>query len=188
MAVLRMSAQDSILVVVDIQDNFLAPIWEKERVLDRASFLIKTAKLLNVPIVATEQVPEKMGGTCAKIKDLLPASTPIIPKAAFGCMECKGFDRVLASFRRPHVVLVGIETHICVTLTALGLLSQGTPVAICADAVSSRTQEMHKLGMERMRDSGAVATHTETVAYEWMQAADHSKFREMLQVVKAHSG
>jgi len=79
---------------------------------------------------------------------------------------------------------VGIETHICVTLTALDLLKNGYGVFVCPDAVSSRTIEQHKLGMERMRDSGAIASHTETLAYEWMGTAESPVFREVLRLVK----
>lgn len=174
---------DSLLVVVDIQPSFMAGIHESERVLRRSEFLIDSAQLLGVPIVSTEQYPSRMGGLDPQIAMRLPDKP--WPKMAFSCWGSDAFRNTVESAGKRCVVLVGIETHICVTLTALDLLNNGYQVFVCPDAVSARSMEMHKLGMERMRDSGAIASHTETLVYEWMGTADHPKFRDVLALVKA---
>lgn len=183
MPVLHCPAEDALIAVVDIQPAFMEAIHEKERVVQRSDFLIQVGKTLGIPIIATEQNPSRMGTMDEKIVPYLTWQP--LSKMTFSCWEAPGFQEAVESAGRPCVVLVGIETHICVALTALDLLNNGYHVFICPDAVSSRTLEMHKLGMKRMRDAGAVPSHTETLAYEWMGSAEHEKFREVLQLVKA---
>lgn len=173
---------DAIVVAVDIQPTFMAAIHEPERVVARSRFLLSVAKLLELPILATEQYPTRMGALDERLVPLLPFAP--MPKMAFSCWGAEGFQDAIEASGRANVVLVGIETHICVTLTALDLLKNGYGVFVCPDAVSSRTLEQHKLGMERMRDSGAIASHTETLAYEWMGTAANPVFREVLPLVK----
>ncbi|HVL38042.1 MAG TPA: isochorismatase family protein [Fimbriimonadaceae bacterium] len=172
----------SIVLAVDLQPSFLKAIHEAERVLARSTFLVRVAGLLDVPVFTTEQNPERMGGTHPDLALHLPAEP--IPKMTFSCVGCTAFDQALAESGRNQAVLVGIETHICVSQTAHHLLRQGLEVIVCADAVSSRTLDRHKLGMERIRDAGAVPAHTESIAYEWLGTAEHPLFRQALQVVK----
>lgn len=167
-------------MVVDVQPSFLKAIWERERVLRRTDFLLQIATLLGVPVLATEQVPERMGGT----EPRLALPQPALAKKSFSCCGTPSFRDALEATGRKQIVLVGIETHICVSQTAADLLNQDFEVLVCPDAVSARTIEMHKLGMERMRDSRLLPIHTEAVAYEWMGAADHPEFREALKLVK----
>jgi isochorismate hydrolase len=175
------SVEDALLVVVDIQPSFMSVIHESERVVRRSLFLAKSAKVLGVPIVSTIQNPVKMGGLDKAIA--AECSDPF-SKMAFSCWGSLEFQEAIRSSGKNNVVLVGIETHICVTLTTLDLLANGYKVFVCPDAVSARSVEMHKLGMERMRDSGAVASHTETLVYEWMGSAEHERFRDVLSLVK----
>ena len=137
--------------------------------------------MFDVPILATEQYPERMGGT---ISSLLPYVSSPERKMNFSAVRDSSFVDKLYSLGRNQVVVVGIETHICVSLTCHGLLEADYEVVVCPDAVSSRTQDRHKLGMERIRDAGVVPAHTEAIAYEWCQTADNPKFRDMLSIVK----
>lgn len=177
--------EDSILIIVDEQPSFMRTIWEADRVLRRTEFLLKIAGLASIPILATEQYPERMGGTN-------PVLLPFLPRAPFGkmtfsCCGCPPFVELLNETGRRQAILVGIETHICVSQTAVDLLNSGYEVIVCPDAVSARTVEMHKLGMERIRDSGVLPMHSESVAYEWLETAEHPAFREALKIVKEHS-
>lgn len=182
MAPLHCSVDDAILAVVDIQPSFMQGIHEIDRVVRRAGFLIDCAQLLEVPVVSTEQYPSRMGGMDPLIGERLRERP--FSKMAFSCCGSLDFKNAIAATGRRTVVLVGIETHICVTLTALDLLTSGYRVFVCPEAVSARSVEMHKLGMERMRDSGAIASHTETLVYEWMATAENPKFRDVLALVK----
>ncbi len=179
MASLHCPIDDVLVVAVDIQPSFMSVIHEAERVVSRSQFLIRCAQILGIPGLATIQNPAKMGGFDESFRVESPIS-----KMAFSCWGSGEFQNALAQSGRKNVVLVGIETHICVTLTALDLMEAGYKVFVCPDAVSARNVERHKLGMERMRDSGVMASHTETLVYEWMKSADHPNFREVLKVVK----
>jgi nicotinamidase-related amidase len=172
----------SVLVVVDLQPSFLSGIFEAERVLDRTEFLLKVARLLEVRVLVTEQYPSRMGSTHERLAPLVGAAP--MGKMAFSCLGCAEFVDALEKLGRPQIVVVGIETHICVSQTAHDLLGRGHEVVVCPDAVSARTVDRHKLGMERIRDAGAIPAHTEAVAYEWMKSAENGKFREMLGLVK----
>jgi nicotinamidase-related amidase len=179
---LRVLPERSILVVVDQQPNMMAAIHDAERVDARSLFLARVAHLLDIPVLATEQNPSRLGELSPAFEPYLSAKP--IPKQSFSCHGSREFKTELEKLNRKQVVLVGVETHICVCLTALDLLAAGYEVVVCPDAVSSRTMERHKLGMERIRDSGAIPSHTETLAYEWLGTADHIRFREALAVVK----
>ena len=180
---IRFVPEQSVLVVVDVQEALANAIWEMDRVVNRSVFIIRVAKLLGVPVLATEQNPGKMGGTVAAIAEHLDSP---LAKMAFSACGSPEFARQIEATGRRTVVLAGIETHICVSQTAHDLLDLGYEVAVCPDAVSARSVERHKLGMERLRDAGAVPAHTESVAYEWLRTADHPTFREALQIVKNH--
>lgn len=180
----RPRPENSVLVVVDIQPKFMAAIHEAERVSARSLFLTKVAKILEIPILATEQNMDRMGPTEPAIAALVDQT---FGKMCFSCGGCTPFMEALAATGRKQAILVGIETHICVSQTALDLQAAGYDVVVCPDSLSARTQDRHKLGMERMRDAGIVPIHTEAVAYEWLQTAEHPRFREALAVVKEHA-
>lgn len=181
MAQSLLTSENSVLVVIDVQPTFLKGIFEADRVVRRVGFLAEVAHRLGVPILATEQVPHKMGGTDPT---LLPWIGEPIGKSAFSGLGEPEFVARLAATGRRKVILVGIETHICVSLTAGDLLSEGYEVVVSPDACSAGDLERHKLGMERIRDAGAVPAHTEAIAYEWMKSATHPEFRAVLDAVK----
>lgn len=178
-------ASRAVLVVVDVQSNFLRAVPDAERVIARSKFLVEMARLLDVPILATEQNPERMGGTDAELAALLPA--PPISKMAFGCMGEPRFVAALEATGRRQVVLCGVESHICMTQTALRLLQDGFEVVVAVDTMASRTQSAHDIGVGRLAEAGASAAHSESVAYEWLESAAHPKFRDALQIVKRYA-
>lgn len=179
MARIHLDPKESALVVVDIQPRFLAAIHEAGRVVEHATFLASVAKVLDIPVIGTAQVPDRMGWNHDDLRPLLNVE---LAKTAFSAWAANGFAEALRG--RRQIVLVGIETHICVSQTVHHLLREGYEVVVCPDALSSRTIERHKLGMERIRDAGAVPAHVEAVTYEWMGDAAHPKFREVLPLVK----
>jgi nicotinamidase-related amidase len=187
------SRVDSVVVVVDMQPTFLAAIHEKERVLSRCRFLVEMAFLLGVPVLATEQNVARMGGTEESLASLFSAhGVKPVDKMCFSCCGSTDFMSLLEETGRKQVILVGIETHICVNQTAHDLLEDTTDlfheVLIGADAVSSRSLEMHKVGLKRLRDAGTVIAHTESIAYEWLQSAQDPQFRDALKIVKGSVG
>ncbi|MGI8922917.1 MAG: isochorismatase family protein [Fimbriimonadales bacterium] len=174
------------LIVVDLQDSFLAPIEGKERVLSRAGFLIEIANLLNIPVFATEQYATRMGGTNAGIANLLGAH-PRFDKLCFSSCRSDEFWSAWRGTRR-QAVIVGIETHICVNQTALDFVARGHEVFVCDDATGARPPGAHEIALKRMRHGGAIVTHTESVAYEWLGEAGTPEFKQALEIVKRYSG
>ena len=181
MAAIKLDPTRSVLIVVDVQPSFLRGLYESERVVARAAFLTRAAETLGVPTLATEQNPDRMGGTHP---ELAPHVGAPFPKMEFSCVACEDLASALEFTGRRHAIIVGIETHICVGQTAQDLLALGYEVAVCPDAVTAGSLEAHKLGMERMRDAGVVPVHSEAVAYEWMGTAKHLAFRQILDLVK----
>lgn len=179
--------RESALIVVDIQDTFLAPIDDRSRVIQRSRFLIEIANLLGVPILVTEQYPERMGATNAEILEVLPPGTARHGKLCFSSCGVESFQEEWERADKSQAVLVGIESHICVMQTAHDFLANEIEVFICADAVSARTNEAHDIAMNRLRHAGAVVTHTESVAYEWLKTAGAGEFKSALEIIKRYS-
>ncbi len=182
----KFDPSQSVLVIIDVQPVLTKTIYEVDRVLSRITFLAKVAKLLGVPILATEQNPNRMGTTEARLLSLVDTPKPF-SKMAFSAMGCPEFVTAVNATGRKQFIIVGLETHICVTQTAHDLIENGYEVVVCPDGVSSRSLEQHKLGMERLRDAGVVPAHTESVAYEWLGTATHPLFKAFLAIVKEYA-
>jgi len=176
---------DTLLVVVDMQEPFLRVMHERERLTDNVRLLVQTAAVLGVPVLATLQYAERMGGLVPEVAALMPESPPDpLDKLCFSCAGSPEFMAALAEAGRRQIVLCGVETHICVSQTALDLVSQGYQVHVAADAVSARSLEKHKLGMERMRDSAVLPCAAEAAVYELLAVAGTPEFKAILPLVK----
>jgi nicotinamidase-related amidase len=179
-----LNARHCVLVVIDIQEKLLPPIYEKERLVRNSQLLIRLAKILSLPVIVTTQYARGLGQIVPEIASLLPPAEPL-DKLEFGCFGNGEFCSQIARLKgRNTLLLCGMETHICVLQTALGALTQGHVVHVAADAVSSRTELNWKLGLERMRDAGAVISSTEMIIYELLGKSGSAEFREMLQHLK----
>jgi nicotinamidase-related amidase len=180
------SAAHSQLVVVDIQARLAAAMApaDRERVIKQSGILLRAAELLAVPVAATEQYPSGLGPTESAVAGAFPTDTPLLEKTCFACSGARGFLDTLAANARPQAVLAGMETHICVTQTAMDLLERGYAVFITADACCTRNPENHGNALERLRQAGAVVTNTESVVFEWLRDAAHEHFKAISALVK----
>lgn len=175
---------DCALIVIDIQERLLPPIFEKQRMLRNSQLLVRLANILCVPVVVTTQYAKGLGQTVPEILALLPDAKPV-DKLEFGCFGNGEFCSAVSMLAGRNTLLIcGMETHICVMQTALGALSQGLNVHVAADAVSSRTELNWKLGLERMRAAGAVLSSAEMMIYELMGKSGSDQFKQMLQYLK----
>jgi len=180
------------LVVVDIQEKLLPPIHEKERLLRNAKLLLRLAQILKLPVLATTQYAKGLGATVPEITELFPAETAPIDKLEFGCFANDAFCSTLHGLSRDRDMLLvcGMETHICVLQTVLGALKEGYDAHVVADACGSRPSAGDdkglnwRLGLERMRDAGAVISSTEMAIYELLRGSGTAQFKEMLQHLK----
>lgn len=180
-----LEADQCVLVVVDIQEKLLPPIFEKERLVRNAQLLIRLARILNMPIVATTQYSKGLGNTVPEIAALLPAPEAI-DKLEFSCFGSDAFCAQMKGLpgNRTTVLLCGMESHICVMQTALGALREGYLVHVASDAVSSRTEWNWKIGLERMRAAGAIISSTEMMIYELLRRSGGNAFKELLPHLK----
>lgn len=174
----------SVLVVIDLQASLLPVIAGADALIHNASLLVRAANILGVPMLVTTQYAARLGATVAAITEVLSPETPIFDKLSFSAMGSEAFVGALEALGRRQVVVCGVETHICVSQTAQQLLGAGYQVHVPADAVSSRTVERHKLGMERLRDTGTLPAATEAVVYEWLGAAGTPEFKQLLPWLK----
>ncbi len=176
-----MTAADSVLVVIDVQDKLLAAMPTGPALVREVAFLLDVAAVLDVPAVATEQYPKGLGPTTAEVARRLPADRA--SKTAFSCCGATGFLDTLRGCGRPNVVLAGMETHVCVLHTARDLLAAGFAVYLPADAVASRGKLDHEVALRRLERAGATVTTVETTAFEWVGDAAHPQFKAVSKLV-----
>jgi nicotinamidase-related amidase len=179
----RPTAATSVLVVVDVQDKLLVKIPTADSLVRSIAFLLDAAQLFAVPARATEQYPKGLGPTTAELARRLPKGLPT--KTAFSCCGAAGSLTDLRGLARPVVVLAGMETHVCVSQTALDLLDAGFTVFLPVDAVASRYAVDHDAAVRRLDRAGAIPTSAEAVAFEWAADAAHPRFKELSKLVIA---
>ena len=180
-----LEAEQCALVVIDIQEKLLPPIFQKDQLVRNAQLLIRAAGILNIPALVSTQYAKGLGGTVPEIASLLPG-TEAIDKTLFSCFGSDPFCGALKRLpgQRNTLLMCGMESHICVMQTALGALREGYLVHVASDAVSSRTEWNWKIGLERMRAAGAVISSTEMMIYELMRSSSSPAFKELLPHLK----
>ena len=180
-----LEAEQCALVVVDIQEKLLPPIFNKNTLVKNSQLLIRLAKILHIPALVTTQYSKGLGATVPEIASLL-SEVQSIDKLEFGCFGSDQFRARLKSLPgdRNTVLLCGMESHICVTQTALGALNDGYLVHVASDAVGSRAEWNWKVGLDRMKSAGAVISSTEMMMYELLRCSGTPAFKELLQYLK----
>ena len=134
------NSEEVALIILDMQERLAAAMKTRQQVVDNCLHLIETAKLFQIPILVTEQYPKGLGPTLSEIREALPDYSPF-EKISFNCTQETGFLEKVASLGKKKLLLTGMETHICVLQTGLGLMRQGYTVQVIKDAVCSRTKE-----------------------------------------------
>jgi isochorismate hydrolase len=177
----RLDPSTAGLLVIDMQARLMPAIREAERVLDRAVRMVRVAKLLDVPIWVTEQIPNKLGPTLPAMRAALADSYRPLPKASFTALPA-----LPPAEERPRTLLVcGIETHVCVRQTIYDLRVEGTDnVHLLADAVGSRSHLDHQIALDELRLTGITIVSTESAAWEFLGTTDHPRFRDVLAILK----
>ena len=176
----RMTAKGAALLIIDVQDKLLVKMAKGPLVVANAVRLIQAAKLLGIPVMATEQYPKGLGTTNKAVADLIPNRPE---KVAFHCCAVPAILEHLFAHHITHVTLAGIEAHICVAQTALELMTQNFRVQIVADAVASRHEYDAEIALRRLERCGAILTTTEAALFEWTETADHPRFKEISALV-----
>ena len=178
-------AEQCALIVVDIQEKLLPPIWQKEQLIRNSQLLIRLAGLLKIPAIVTTQYARGLGNAVPEIAALLPECQPI-DKVMFSCFGSDVFCSLLKRLpgQRTTILLCGMETHICVMQTALAALREGYLVHVASDAVSSRSESNWRVGLDRMCAAGAVISSAEMMMYELLRSSGSPAFKELLPYLK----
>jgi len=167
------------LVVVDVQEAFRPAVLDFDRVVAGAATLVRGARILELPVVVTQQYPRGLGTTVPELAEHLDGIEPI-DKVCFSAAEADGFDLQ----GRDQALLCGIESHVCVSQTAHDLLDRGVQVHVARDAVTSRSEDNRELGLHKMEGSGAVLTSVETALFELLGAAGTDEFKQVQGLIR----
>lgn len=176
-----MSREDTALLVVDVQEKLVRSIPGHERIIWNIRRLLDGAKLLGIPAVATEQYPHGLGPTTESLAERLGT---IPAKLAFSCGGCPDLFTGLRDAGVFKILVVGIESHVCVQQTVLDLLADGFRVYIAVDAVGSRFEIDRTVALRRMESSGATLTTTEAALFEWCDVAGTPAFKQISALVR----
>lgn len=180
--VLLIRADESALVVIDMQERLVPAMQAPARTIRNTRTLMAGAQEMQVPILMTEQYPEGLGRTVRELTP--PEGTPVLPKMHFSCMEDAGFAAAFRALGRRQAVITGMEAHICVVQTAASMIEEGIEVFVVSDATASRTLESERACAERLSAIGAGIVTTEMVVFEWLGRAGTPAFKRMLTYVK----
>jgi len=181
---LALDRGDALLLVIDVQEK-LASAMPKPALAElekNAAILIRAAKRLNVPVVATEQYPKGLGPTVASLRELLPAGA--MSKMEFSCGASKPIAREILATGRKQAVVVGMEAHVCVFQTVRDLVRGGFSVFVAQDAVVSRTGANREVGLHLCEKAGATLTSTEAVLFDLLGVAGTPEFKELTALIK----
>ncbi len=179
---LLMNRANSALVVIDVQDRLLPHIPNAKQLVWNVGRLIDGAQTLGVPVFATEQYPKGLGPTTESLRRRLGSGLP--EKTMFSCRECGELIREFQEASVYHLLLVGIETHVCVAQSALDFMSAGFNVLIGVDAIGSRFDLDREIALRRLESSGATLTTTEAALFEWCERAGTAEFKTISQLVQ----
>lgn len=177
-----LNKEESLILVIDIQDRLKGAMEQGDRVVKNTKILLEASKLMDVPVLFTEQYPKGLGHTAEEILEVL-GEVEVFEKSSFtGCID--GVNSRLHDLGRKKIIIVGMETHVCVLQTCRDLISKGYTVHIAKDGVASRTRENYKNALGMMRDMGAVISNTETILFDLLKRAGTEEFKFISKMIK----
>ena len=177
-----MKSQNSVLIILDIQERLISNIIDRETIIWNSRRLIEAANIFNITVLYTEQNPNKLGPTLESLRSNLNSN--IFPKMTFSCLGNLKIEEKLENKKAEIIYLAGLETHICVMQTAIDLINLGYKVYVLADAVGSRSKIDHEIGLKRLEQEGIVITKTESMLFEWCYTSERPEFKEISRLVK----
>lgn len=178
-----LQADNTGILVIDLQQPLLDVMWNQQELIPNVRRLAEGGRILGLPVLVTEQNPEKLGPTAPGIAEVVAGGSPL-PKMAFSCCRDEQVMNSLQALSRATWLLCGIEAHVCVSQTALDLLKRGYEVQVVADAVGSRVQANWEAGLARAREAGAVITTTEMALFELLKRAGTDQFRAVHRLIR----
>ena len=179
-----LNIQDSLILIIDIQDKLIKAAFNQASIEKAASILAKTSKVLNIPVIITEQYPKGLGETIPAIKENIGENTLYFEKTAFSALDNIEIKNAIEQAGKKQIVIFGIETHICVNQTANALKTLGYEVHVVKDACGSRAVSEYEAGLTRMKEHGIYQITTEIALFEWLKTARNPKFKEIQNLIK----
>lgn len=174
----------TVFVVIDMQESYRPVISEFVEMSARIALMTHATRLLNVPLIITEQYPEGLGRTAGEILSVLPPDYEVIEKISFSSCGATSFMTKLEESKAWQVILCGVESHICVSQTTHDLIANGYQVHLLSDCITARTQHNKKVGIEKMVRSGAILSSIEMALFELMRDAKHEQFKAIQKLIK----
>jgi len=175
---------DSVLVVIDVQEGYRNQTFEHERMVTRVRRLVEAAKVMEIPMLVTEQYPKGLGHTQPEVADGFPPEQAVFEKMSMSCCRQPAFAERLAAQQRAQVVVCGIEAHACVNQTVHELLERKYQVHVPYDAISARFETDYRIGWEKIVGSGAVPSTVEMACLEWIRTAEAPEFKAIHRLIK----
>jgi nicotinamidase-related amidase len=172
------------LVIIDMQEAFRASIPDFAEMAARIALMAHAARLLNVPVLVTEQYPKGLGHTASEIRAVLPAALQPAEKTAFSSCGAQTFVNELERTGARQVIVCGIEAHVCVNQTTHDLLARGYRVHLLAECIASRAAHNRQTGLAKMQQSGALPSSIEMALFELMRDAAHEQFKAVQKLIK----
>ncbi len=171
------------LLIVDVQKKLLKNIYNKDRLVNNIKKVVEVFDILNLPIVTTEQYPKGLGETDDSITNNTKRFSKI-EKTSFSCFQNKDFCKILENLKKSQIIICGLETHICVYQTSYELSKNSYEVFVLKDCVSSRNNDNHIDGLNRMRSENIGIVNTEMLIFDILKDSKHSKFKELSKLIK----
>ncbi|MFA5060019.1 MAG: hydrolase [Candidatus Omnitrophota bacterium] len=178
-----LTTQNTFVLLIDVQERLMAHIHRVEEFNKNLVNFLKGVRILEVPFILTEHVPEKLGKTTSPILEIMPETIPIV-KNTFSCWGNRDFKKSVKKLGRKKILVAGVETHVCVYQTVADLVQAGFEVQVVSDCVSSRTLDNKNIGLERIKHVGASVTSVETALCELLKIAQGEKFKKIIQLIK----
>lgn len=172
------------LIVVDIQEAFRSAIPEFPQIASRISMAVRGFRILNLPVIITEQYPKGLGRTAEEVLFSMPAEFEFVEKTSFSSYGAVSFIEQLRASGASQIALCGLESHICVNQTAHDLLTEAFEVHILTDCIGSRYTQDKETAIRKMQDSGAVLSSMEMALFELLRDARHEQFKEIQDLIK----
>jgi nicotinamidase-related amidase len=181
---MRLRREEAFLLVVDVQQKLAPHVEGHDRVISKTAALVRAARKLSIPVLISEHCPELIGATVPSLLELVGAEAVMRKTHFAGTDEPALFSRI-ESLKRKQAVVCGMEAHVCVMQTALGLSERAFQPFVVRDAVGSRREEDRETALDRVRGAGCEIATAEMAIFEWMGRADIPQFRELLAIVKS---
>ena len=180
---MRILKENTLALIIDVQDRLFPHINENKLLEKNLLLLITGLKVLEVPVIYTEQYPKGLGHTIPSINELL-VSYPMVEKTTFSCCDEPLFMKSVGDYGKQNIIIAGIECHVCVLQTVLDLLQRGISPVVIEDCVSSRKPNDRKIALKRMRQEGAVVSTTESILFELARVSGTEQFKAISKLVK----